>query len=142
MIQIIAKLEKYLVIYWVWVDCTISITIEKFDSYDFTKKFKQFFHSKWTYIRWNTKLFKNLLSFAKEQELCWRSLIRIHFICLSKHYMIYFLKYSQNNTKCTPQKKHFSCPKWSSYCAFTWNNPIKKLNNEKNTYIHTMNCFI
>ncbi len=46
MIQIIAKLEKYLVIYRIGVDCTISITIEKFDSYDFTKKIKQFFHSK------------------------------------------------------------------------------------------------
>jgi hypothetical protein len=36
---------KYLVIYWIWVDCTISITIKKFDSYDFTKKSKQVFHS-------------------------------------------------------------------------------------------------
>jgi hypothetical protein len=31
------KLMKYLVIYWIWVDCTISITIEIFDSCDFTK---------------------------------------------------------------------------------------------------------
>jgi hypothetical protein len=36
---------KYLVIYWIWNDYTISITIEKFDSCDFTKKFGQVFNS-------------------------------------------------------------------------------------------------
>jgi len=36
---------KYLIIYWIWIDCTISITIEKIDSCDFTKKSKQIFHS-------------------------------------------------------------------------------------------------
>jgi len=36
---------KYLIIYWIWVDCIISITIEKFDLCDFTKKYGQVFHS-------------------------------------------------------------------------------------------------
>jgi hypothetical protein len=40
------KLIKYLTIYWIWVDYTISIIIEKLDSYGFTKKkSKQVFHS-------------------------------------------------------------------------------------------------
>jgi len=29
---------KYLVIYWIWIHCTISSTIEIFDSCNFTKK--------------------------------------------------------------------------------------------------------
>jgi hypothetical protein len=35
---------KYLVIYWIWIDCTISITIEKFDSFDFTKTYGLVFY--------------------------------------------------------------------------------------------------
>jgi hypothetical protein len=38
MIQIIAKINEVLIIYWIWIDYTISITIEKFDSCDVTKK--------------------------------------------------------------------------------------------------------
>jgi hypothetical protein len=37
MIQIIAKLNEYLVIYSIWIDDTISIIIEKFDSCESTK---------------------------------------------------------------------------------------------------------
>jgi hypothetical protein len=46
---------KYLYIYWMWIDSTNSITIEKFDSCDFTKKqlnilMKNYFHLKMTKI--------------------------------------------------------------------------------------------
>jgi hypothetical protein len=43
MIQIITKLDE--VLSYSWIDCTISITIEIFDSCDFTKTFGQVFHS-------------------------------------------------------------------------------------------------
>jgi hypothetical protein len=36
---------KYFDVYWIWIDCTISIIIENFDSCNFTKTFKQVFHS-------------------------------------------------------------------------------------------------
>jgi hypothetical protein len=36
---------KYLIIYWIWVDCTISISYEKLYSCDFTKKLDKVFHS-------------------------------------------------------------------------------------------------
>jgi hypothetical protein len=34
-------------IYWIGIDCTISISIEKFDSYDFTKNIWTSFSFKW-----------------------------------------------------------------------------------------------
>jgi hypothetical protein len=37
MIQIIAKLDKIWIIYLIWIDSTISIIIEIFDSCDFIK---------------------------------------------------------------------------------------------------------
>jgi hypothetical protein len=36
---------RYLVIHWIWIDCTNSITIERFNSCDFTKKSTQVLHS-------------------------------------------------------------------------------------------------
>jgi hypothetical protein len=39
MIQIIIRLDEIPNhIYWIWIDCTISIPYEKLHSYDFTKK--------------------------------------------------------------------------------------------------------
>ncbi len=35
---------KYLVKYWIWIECTISIIIEKVDSCDFTKTYGQMFY--------------------------------------------------------------------------------------------------
>jgi len=72
---------KYLFIYWIWINCTISITIEKFDSCDFTKKSKQNFHS-------------NEHKCVGKKTFCWKIKdgnnyvgglwIKIHFIYLSK----------------------------------------------------------
>jgi hypothetical protein len=71
MIQIIAKLDEILIIYWIWIDYTISITIEKFDSCDFTKTNGQVFHSNEHKCVENLKNFvKKLLSFERWQELC------------------------------------------------------------------------
>jgi hypothetical protein len=48
-----------LVIYWIWVDCTISITIETFDLFDFTKKLDKVF------FQIEQKCVKNLISFER-----------------------------------------------------------------------------
>ncbi len=39
MIQIIAKFDEILIIYWIWIDCTISIIIENFDMWFHKTKF-------------------------------------------------------------------------------------------------------
>jgi hypothetical protein len=41
MIEMITKLMKYLVVHWIWIDCTISITIHVISQ----KTFGQVFHS-------------------------------------------------------------------------------------------------
>jgi hypothetical protein len=57
---------KYLVIYWIWVDCTISITIEKFDSCDFIKKLLDKFLIQMSLNVLEKKdLFEKLLSFER-----------------------------------------------------------------------------
>ncbi len=57
-------LMKYLVICWIWVDYTISITLEKFDSCDFTKLYLDKFFIQ-TYISVLKKKTENLFSFER-----------------------------------------------------------------------------
>jgi hypothetical protein len=46
MIQIIVKLDEYLIIYWIWVDYTILVPYEKLHFCDFTKNYlDKIFHS-------------------------------------------------------------------------------------------------
>jgi len=49
---------KYLNIYWIWVDCTISITIENFDSCGFIKKILTSFSFKWALMCWKKNCWK------------------------------------------------------------------------------------
>jgi hypothetical protein len=65
---------KKLIIYSIWIDCIISITIEKFDSYDFTKTSRQNFHSNGHKCVEKKHFVEKLLSFERWQELCWRPL--------------------------------------------------------------------
>jgi hypothetical protein len=57
------KKMKFLVIYWTWVDCTISITIKKLWLIDFTKKSKQVFHSNKHKCVKRKKKFEKIFSF-------------------------------------------------------------------------------
>ncbi len=52
-----------------WIDCTISITIEKFDSCGFTKTFGQIFHSNEHKCVKNIYFVEYLLSFEWWQDL-------------------------------------------------------------------------
>jgi hypothetical protein len=54
---------KYLFIYWIWLDCTISITIGKFDSCDFTKKIWRSFSFKQAKCVEKKHFVEKLLSF-------------------------------------------------------------------------------
>jgi hypothetical protein len=74
---------KYLVIYWIWIDCTISITIEKFDSCDFTKTYGQVFHSK-KHKCVEKKFVKKLLPFERWQKLFWKFLYQNPFYMFIK----------------------------------------------------------
>jgi hypothetical protein len=80
MIQIIAKLDEVLRLHF-----TISITIEKFDSRDFTKTSWQVFHSNEHKCVYKKRILKKLLLFEKWQKLCVGLYIKNHFIYVSKH---------------------------------------------------------
>jgi len=71
-IQIIAKFNE-LIIYWIWIDCTVSIAIEKLDSCDILKTYGQVFHSNKHKCVEKTFCWK-LLSFEIWQDLCWSPL--------------------------------------------------------------------
>jgi hypothetical protein len=74
---------KYLVIYWIWIDCTISITIEKFESCDFTKKHldKFFIQTNISVLKKNI-LLRNYFHLKDEKNYVEGLYIKIHFICL------------------------------------------------------------
>jgi hypothetical protein len=77
---------KYLIIYWIWIDCTISTTIEKFDSCDFTNKhMDQVFHLSEHKCVEKKHFVAKLLSFEDDKNYVGGLFIKIHFLCLSKH---------------------------------------------------------
>jgi hypothetical protein len=101
---------KYLFIYWISIDCTISI--EKFDSCDFIKK-----HLNKFFIQMNISVLKKI--FCWKITFIWKMTrimlleslcIKIHFISLSKCYMKSKKNYPQDIPRYTP-KKTFSCLK-------------------------------
>jgi hypothetical protein len=104
---------KYLVIYWIWVDCTISITIEKFDSCDFIKKLLDKFLIQMSLNVLEKKdLFEKLLSFERWKESCWKPLYQNPFYM----FIIFFNEGAHPTPKCafTPnskeaQKKFLGC---------------------------------
>jgi hypothetical protein len=66
---------KYLFIYRIWIDCTISITIEKFDLNVISQKtYGQVFHSNEHKCVGKKHFVEKWISFKRWQELCWRSL--------------------------------------------------------------------
>jgi hypothetical protein len=80
----IEKINEILIIYWIWIDYTFSITIEKFDSCDFTKKFGQVFHvNKHKCVEKNI-LLKNYFHLKDNKSYVGGLHIKINFICLSK----------------------------------------------------------
>jgi hypothetical protein len=97
------NLMKYLVIYWIRIDCTISITIEMFDSCDFSKKSKQIFHSNERKCVEKTHLVKRLLSFERWQELLQA------FVSKSIFYVYQNARWNQRKIapKLYPKKIHF-----------------------------------
>jgi len=61
MIQMITTFDKVLShIYWIWVDYTISISYEKFHSYDFTKNI------------WIMKFFIQTSNITLKKKNCWK----------------------------------------------------------------------
>jgi hypothetical protein len=76
---------KYLFIYWIWIDCTISITIEKFDWNVIHKKHmdKFFIQMNISVLKKNI-LLKNEFHLKHDKNYVGGLYIKIHFICLSK----------------------------------------------------------
>jgi hypothetical protein len=98
---------KYLFIYWISIDCTISI--EKFDSCDFIKK-----HLNKFFIQMNISVLKKI--FCWKITFIWKMTrimllrglcIKIQFRSLSKCYM----KSKKNYPQDIPQKKYIFFPK-------------------------------
>jgi hypothetical protein len=56
---------KYLIIYWIWIDCIISIRNKKFDLCDFTKTYGQVFHSNEYKCVEKKKIVEKLLLFER-----------------------------------------------------------------------------
>jgi hypothetical protein len=76
---------KYLFIYWIWIDCTIPITIEIFDLNVISQKNMDKF-----FIRMNISvlkkniLLKKYFHFKDDKNYVGGLYTKIHFICLSK----------------------------------------------------------
>jgi hypothetical protein len=94
-------------IFWMWIDYTISITIKKFDLYDFTTKNGQVFHSNEHKCVEKKHFVKKLLSFERWQELCWRLLYQNPFYMFLK--MLNEIK--EKMPKLYPPKSTFYCLK-------------------------------
>jgi len=75
---------KYLIIYRIWIDCTILIIIEKFGSCDFTKKSKQAFHSNEHKCVEKKHFVENYFHLKDDENYVEGPCIKIHFMCSSK----------------------------------------------------------
>jgi hypothetical protein len=75
---------KYLMIYWIWVDDTISIPYKKFHSYDFIKVIWMRFLIQISISVLKKKIVEKLMSFERQQELCWKLLYQNSFYMFIK----------------------------------------------------------
>jgi hypothetical protein len=94
---------KYLDIYWMWIDWTISITIEKFDSCDFKKKtIEQIFHSNKHKCVKKKHFDEKLLSFENDKNY-------VEGLCIKIYQNVKWIKekLSQKYTKIYPKIVHF-----------------------------------
>jgi hypothetical protein len=113
---------KYLVIYWIWIYYTISIMIEKFDSYDFTKNIWTSFPFKWTYVCWKK-------TFCWKFTFIWKmTRIVLEALCIKNPFYMFIKtlneikeKLSPKYTKAYPKNSTFfglKCPPLSVFSPF------------------------
>jgi hypothetical protein len=110
-IQMITKLYETPSHIWIWIDYTISIPYEEFHSCAFTNKhLDEVFHSN----KFNCVKNKNVvefLVFLKGKKIVLEDFVlRIHFMCLWKHYMTW--RNISPKIKQNVPKKTFFCTSW------------------------------
>jgi hypothetical protein len=99
---------KYLVIYWIWIDYTISIIIKKFGLCNFTKK-----HLNKFFIQMSINVLKK--TFCWKFTFIWK-MTRIMLEAFASKFILYVyqnIKWNQKQIAPTiyPKKKTFSCLK-------------------------------
>jgi hypothetical protein len=96
----------YLVIYWIWIDCTISITIKILINVISQKTFGQAFHSNEHKFVEKNILLKNYFHLKDNKNYVGGLCMKFHFIC--------FIKMLDEIKEKVPPKRYKMYPKKSN----------------------------
>ncbi len=110
--QIISKFYEVLSHILNMNNCTIPITIEKFDSCDFTKNIQTSFSFKQAQVCWKKTYCWKIIFIWRWQELCYKLLYQKSFYMFIKMLDEFKEKLPLKYTKIYPEKNIFSCLKW------------------------------